>query len=87
MKSEHLKWVFVAAAAGYIYYRWREGKDDGKIAGFELNPDVVVDSVMPWLKINPMVKPLAGAAAKSFIRNFGGFDKADAIEVKYKRMR
>jgi hypothetical protein len=86
ISSDHLKWALVIVAGGYIYLKWREGKDDGKIAGFEMNPDLMVDSIMPWLQINPVVKPLVHGATKSFLRNYSGHYKNGAIEAEYKRV-
>jgi len=86
VNSDHLKWALVAVAGAYLYLKWREGRDDGQIAGFKINPDLVVDSVMPWLNINPVVKPLVHGASKSFLRNYSGYYKNDAIDAEYKRV-
>jgi hypothetical protein len=87
MKSNQIKWVIAGGIGLYLYLKWKEGKDDGQIAGFAINPSTLVDSALPWLNINPMIKPFVSAVAKNFVGSVAGFDKSDAIEVKGRRVR
>jgi len=87
MNSNKIKWVIAGSIGIYLYLKWKEGKDDGQIAGFAINPSTLVDSAMPWLNINPLIKPFVGAVAKKFVGSVAGFEKSDAIEVKARRVR
>lgn len=86
MKSQSLKWVIAGSIGYFLYLKWKEGKDDGNIAGFAINPDILVDSALPWLNVHPMIKPFVSSAAKKFVSNVAGFEKSDAIEVKSRRI-
>lgn len=52
-KSNLFKLLAIASLAGFAYYHTKEsGK---QLAG---DPESVVDKVMPWLNVNPEIKPL-----------------------------
>ena len=87
MKTTVLKWVIVGSVGYYLYSKYQEGKDDGKLAGFAINPETLVDSAMPWLNLHPAIKPMAGIAAKKFLNTVVGFEKDNAIETTYRRVK
>lgn len=52
-KSSLFKILAIASLAGFAYYHTKEsGK---QLSG---DPEGVVDKVMPWLNVNPEIKPL-----------------------------
>lgn len=86
MTSDKLKWVVAGSVLLYLYIKWKEGNEDGTLAGLNIDSDKVVDSALPWLKINPYVKPIVGGVAKSFLRGVVGVPKHDVLEAEWKRV-
>lgn len=87
LKSNHMAYLVAGSVLLYFYMKNREGKADGKISGFAVNPSVLVDSALPWLNINGAFKPLVGFVAKKALSGMVGesFD-GEVITAKYKRL-
>ena len=86
MRSDYLKWVILGSVGAYLVLRSREGQADGKLLGFKANPDQVIDTVMPWVKVNPTIKPMVRNFGRKFLENVIGEDEEDVIDVKYRKL-
>jgi len=79
MKKEQL---FLYAGLGFLgLYLYDKAKNEPHQDGFTGASEVVVDSLMPLLKVNPMIKPFIAKGAKSLLKNF---ENVNVIEAKYK---
>lgn len=87
MKSDHIKWIIAGSVVAYLFLKFREGKDDGQIAGLDFDTNKIVDSAMPWLNVNPAIKPMASMVAKKALGSIVGFKKNDAIEASFRRTK
>jgi hypothetical protein len=87
LKSGHIAYLVAGSVIIYFYLKNREGKADGKISGFKVNPHVLVDSALPWLNINGIYKPIIGTIAKSALSGIVGeaYD-GETIDAKYRRL-
>lgn len=58
--------------AGLVVYHLR--KKNSALSGvrMSLDTDKMVDSVSPWLRMNPVMKPLLGEVAKEFLKSTTG---------------
>lgn len=83
IKSDHIKWVIAGGIGCYFFLKWKEGKDDGRLAGYAVNPSTLIDSAIPWLGINPIV----GHVGKKALEKIIGFDKTNAIDASYRRLK
>lgn len=87
LKSNHIAYIVAGSVILYFFVKNREGKADGKISGFKVNPHVLVDSALPWLNINGMFKPIVGTIAKAALSGMVGeaFD-GETIDAKFRRL-
>lgn len=87
LKSNHVAYIVAGSVVLYFYLKNREGKADGRLSGFKVNPSVLVDSALPWLNINGAIKPIVGAVAKRALAGIVGeaFD-GEVITAKYRRL-
>lgn len=77
--------LFLYAGLGLIgYYLYDRAKNDPSGEGLSGTSEVVVDSLMPLLKVNPIVRPFISKGAKSLLKNF---EKSNVIEAQYKVIR
>lgn len=87
IKSQHVAYLVAGSVVLYFFLKNREGKADGKISGFRVNPEVLVDSALPWLKINGVLKPVVGFMAKKALSGMVGEDfQGPVITAKYRRL-
>ena len=87
MRSDHLKWLVAGSVIAYLFFKFKEGKDDGQIAGIDFDTNKIVDSAMPWLNVNPTIKPIASQLAKKALGSIVGFKKDDAINAQFRRVK
>ena len=87
MKKETiLKWSIVLGFGYYLYHKADKGQKESSLLGFEAaDSEKVMDSVVPWLKVNPTVKPFIHSMGKRFLENV--IEKhSDTIEAEYKNV-
>jgi len=83
-------WLLLGLGALFFYFREKvkeQGSLKGKIGPWKINPNQVVDSVMPWINVHPLAKEAIKTASKSFLSGVVGEDFSDAIDAKYRRIQ
>ena len=79
MKKDQL---LLYAGLGFLgYYLYEKAKNEPNGESLSGTSEVVVDSLMPLLKVNPIIKPFIATGAKKLLKNF---EKSNVIEAKYK---
>lgn len=89
MKQNHLKWLVVGSIGAYLFYKVRHGEKETKLLGFN-SPDseTIMNSVTPWLKVNPTVEPFVKSFGKKFLDNVleNPEKERDVIDAEYRNV-
>ena len=89
MKQEHLKWLVVGSIGAYLFYKVRKGEKENQLLGFKTaDSDTIMDSVTPWLKVNPTIEPFVKSFGKSFLNRVLEDPKKEreVIDVEYRNL-
>jgi len=86
-KEDYFKWGIIAGIGVYLYYCSRSGKKEDQLFGYDSpQSDKIMDSVIPWLKVNPRIKPFVKSFGTSFLDKVIEPKQGDFIDAEYREI-
>jgi len=71
--------LFLALGLGaYLYYTRKKTVGPSSATSGMGNPERIIDTILPWISINPRFKPIISTVAKEVIRGLRGDHIIDA---------
>ena len=90
MNQKHILAIALLGTGAFLVYKEMQKRpvnvpsdiySDGMISG--ISSDTIIDSVLPWIRINPVVKPLVSGLAKQLL---SGLMDENTINAQWERV-
>lgn len=86
--------LLLIAGITFLYFWLKDSRDKsgeatlkGKIGPYKVNPQKIVDSLMPWVNVHPIAKEAVKRATTKALEGVIGFDDSNVIDADYRRVK